>query len=286
MNNDGKIIIAYVPVLHRGYKNFFEKYEGPENILFIFGEELISEFDHLRKEIRALSPEEVRLAVSGWALNLAISIADYKTLENIGRLKTTVIMPNEDICRELAQRYLRGCKIIFDDIFLRWDRDNSVVNKEVRFDRKISVEELDRAMINRTFEETGKSSDWWRRIGAVIAKGEELILTAHNRHVPSPHMPYVFGDPRNNFKRGVNIDTSTALHAEAGLICKAAKHAGISLKGASLYVTTFPCPACAKLIAYSGIKRCYYKEGYSMLDGETILRSNGVEIIKVIMEVV
>ena len=74
------------------------------------------------------------------------------------------------------------------------------------------------------------------------------------------------------------MELSTALHAEAGLIVEAAKK-GISLEGATLYVTTFPCPNCAKLVAASGIKKLIYQDGYSVLDGEELLRSAGLIIV-------
>jgi dCMP deaminase len=45
-----------------------------------------------------------------------------------------------------------------------------------------------------------------------------------------------------------------------------------------LYVTVFPCPPCAKLIAYSGIKNVYCGGGYGVLDGEDILKSRGVKV--------
>jgi dCMP deaminase len=56
---------------------------------------------------------------------------------------------------------------------------------------------------------------------------------------------------------------------------------GISLEGKSMYVTTFPCPACGKLVAFSGIKNIYFKDGYAMLDSEDILKSQGVGIFQV-----
>jgi dCMP deaminase len=43
-------------------------------------------------------------------------------------------------------------------------------------------------------------------------------------------------------------------------------------------VTTFPCPACARLIAEAGFRRCYFSGGYSVLDGDVILRAAGVEL--------
>ena len=46
-----------------------------------------------------------------------------------------------------------------------------------------------------------------------------------------------------------------------------------------MYVTTFPCPTCAKLIAYSGIKKLYAGGGYAVLDGELVLKAKGVKII-------
>ncbi len=69
-----------------------------------------------------------------------------------------------------------------------------------------------------------------------------------------------------------------ALHAEAGLVAQAAKE-GMSLKGVDVYSEAFPCPPCAKQLAYAGIKRLFYRVGYKVLDGESILRSQGVEIV-------
>jgi dCMP deaminase len=135
-------------------------------------------------------------------------------------------------------------------------------------------------MIALADEEAEKSSDWWRRVGSVIIKNEKIIIAAHNEHLPSQHSPYVNGDPRNNFHKGVHLELGTSIHSEAGAISQAAKD-GLSLDGAEIYVSTFPCPPCAKLIACSGIRKVYYRVGYGVLDGESILKQYGVEIIKV-----
>ena len=103
-------------------------------------------------------------------------------------------------------------------------------------------------------------------------------MKVHNHAVPSEMMPYVEGDPRSDFSKGVNIELSTSFHCEAQLIAEAARK-GVSLEDAELYVTTFPCPVCARLVAYSGIKKLYYADGYGVLDGERVLKSQGVEII-------
>ena len=75
-------------------------------------------------------------------------------------------------------------------------------------------------------------------------------------------------------------DLSTAIHAEASVVAQAAR-AGRALNGADIYVTTFPCPACARLIAESGFRRCYFTGPYSVLEGDAVLRAAGVELLLV-----
>ena len=70
---------------------------------------------------------------------------------------------------------------------------------------------------------------------------------------------------------------STAIHAEAAIVAQAARD-GVSLRGADLYVTTFPCPACARLIAEAGFRRCYFAGSYSVLEGEHVLQAAGVDV--------
>ena len=60
-----------------------------------------------------------------------------------------------------------------------------------------------------------------------------------------------------------------------------AAHDGVSLKDSIIYVTTFPCPNCARLIAKAGIKKVYYSKGYSLLDAEKILDHFDIDIFLV-----
>jgi len=67
----------------------------------------------------------------------------------------------------------------------------------------------------------------------------------------------------NGFPRGVNdaperyanreLKYKLVAHAEANAITQAAKH-GIALNGCSIYVESYPCSTCCKLIIQSGIK--------------------------------
>jgi len=275
-----KIIFAYIPILHQGYWQFFKKYASEVQALYLFGEELIQEFDHLRKDIRALEPKQIKQAIESWHFFSEVCVADRNVLNNIRLMRPTIIMPNEDECRELAKKYLSDCTVEFDSVFLRWDKTKSIAQKKVNYNRVVPFEGFISEMLSYAAEEAQKATNWWRQVGAVIARNREILLVGCNCQVPSPRISYAEGDARSFFSKGLFIEITTDFHAEARLISKAAME-GISTNGADLYITTFPCPPCAKIVAYSGIKRCYFKSGYAMLDGERILRSQGVEIILV-----
>lgn len=275
------IALAYVPVLHEGYRRFFKKLKdaGVED-LYIIGSELAGVSDYLRKEIRALDPELMVKAVRSMGIFTMVSVATEGVLIRWNTNGASVKMPDEDICHGIADKFLPNCQVEFDPVFLRWDRKNTVAEHLVQPHRTISITELDRELLRLAVEESRQASGWWRQVGAVLVRDAQVLFVAHNSHVPSPHIPYVNGDPRNVFKKGINIELGTELHAEKGVICKAARE-GVRTGGAYLYTSTFPCPPCAKAIAYSGIARCYFSEGYAMLDGESILKGEGVEVIHV-----
>lgn len=276
-----KILMAYVPVLHRGYLKFFLKHHQGSDALYVFGSEVLEEFDHLRKDIRSLPPDWAITAIRNWNLFPKVILADQKELQKPEQFPSEIIMPDEDECHAIAEKYLSGHEITFDNIFLRWDRTKSLAEKQVEADRIVSVDKFDREMMGLAVAEAAKSPDWWRQIGGVIVSPEkEVLLVTHNHPVRTPREHLFSGDPRSNFKRGISIELSLFSHAEPALVGEAARR-GLKLEGCSLYVTVFPCPPCAKLVSKTGIKRLYFSEGYSMVDGEEDLRKAGVEIIRV-----
>ena len=72
-----------------------------------------------------------------------------------------------------------------------------------------------------------------------------------------------------------------ALHSEVDAIANAAR-AGIPTEGATIYVTRYPCEACARAIVAAGIKHVVYgrKESISKYT-ETIFQFEGVKVTKV-----
>jgi dCMP deaminase len=107
-----------------------------------------------------------------------------------------------------------------------------------------------------------------------------VVLGGYNKHHPSEHAVFAAGNPRDNFDAGEHPEVSPTIHSEAWLVAQAARR-GLSLTGASVYVTTFPCTNCAHLLAEAGVKKVFYRDGYSRLDAEAILKEHGVEIILV-----
>lgn len=272
-----RALVAYVPVLHEGYRRYFQNHSDVED-LFLIGPELTKEFKPIAKDIRQLDPDLMRIAIQSLDLFKNVRVLDVATARSFNSLDSEIILPDEDISRLIAETYFPDAHTQFESVFLRWDKHNALAERPVISEDMVARDELHARLLSQAAHNALKSSDSWRQVGALVARGGEMLLVAHNQHLPSEHTPYVNGDPRNNFSKGEYIEYSTAIHAEAAIIAEAARR-GVALEGADMYVTVFPCPPCAKLIAQSGIKNLYCGGGYGVLDGEEILKSAGVTIM-------
>lgn len=91
--------------------------------------------------------------------------------------------------------------------------------------------------------------------GTVIVRDKYIIATGYNGSPPAvPHCEDV-GCYRieHNIPSGQQYEKCRAIHAEQNAICQAAK-LGLSVEGATMYITDIPCGICAKLIHSAGIK--------------------------------
>ena len=90
------------------------------------------------------------------------------------------------------------------------------------------------------------------RVGCVLALENRVIAMGYNGFLPgAPHSSYV--------RDGHEMAT---VHAEQNAIADAAKR-GISVAGATAYITHFPCIHCAKLLAASGITKIIFGADYN-----------------------
>jgi dCMP deaminase len=241
------------------------------------GSSFAEEFPVLRKEIRALTPGTAAEYLR--RRHPAVRVVERSELAG-AVTASTLVVPDEEIMRALVATHGldAGRTVTFERTFLRWDREWSRAQRPPDYDGTVATDELTRALALSAAAQAELSSDWWRQVGALAVRDGEVLDAAHNEHRPTEYSPYVNGDPRNDFSRGVHIELSTAIHAEALLVARAARD-GRSLHGADLYVSTFPCPGCARLVAEAGFRRCFFAGPYAMLDGDTVLRAAGVELI-------
>ncbi len=277
--NNKKLVIALVPAIHTGYVSFFKKYKN-SNLLLV-GKSFFKEFPTLERDVRWSKESDVITMIQSLKIFKDISILEKKNIKNIPK-NIEIIMPEDDILRKFVQTYLPNHKVTFKNIFLRWNWKNAthIKSKPSSFGT-VTKKQFARDVLKILEKEAQKSSDWWRQISSALIKDGKIIHTTYNHHLPSDYNLDLYGDPRSNFQAGEHIDKSTAIHSEAGMVAWAAGE-GVSMKGLDLYVHTFPCQNCAMLIAKAGIKNIYFKEGYSNLNSEDILKAYKVKVWRVI----
>lgn len=274
------VIIAYIPVLHQGYVQFLDNHPEAER-LYLLSKDHIELFRPLIKDIRALDPEIMVAALKTVVPNLEPSLLTKNVQAQLQASKQPIITPDDDIVVPHLTELFPENEITTDAYFLRWDKKRSQSRTDVSPHEKMSFSRLDQELMTLAKDQANKSSDWWRQVGAVLVSSEGKVLVAdRNRHLPHDYQHYSDGDPRADFQSGEHIEMSSSIHGESQVIAKAAAE-GLVTEGCSLYVTTFPCPICAKLVAEAGIKKIYYQDGYSLVDGEQVLKAAGVELIKV-----
>lgn len=102
-----------------------------------------------------------------------------------------------------------------------------------------------------------------RKVGAVIVKNKQILASGYNgTPMGLPHCEAV-GCLREqlNVPSGKNHELCRGVHAEQNAICQAAFH-GVSVKGATIYVTNQPCVVCTKMLINAGIERVVYANPY------------------------
>jgi len=281
---DNMIAVCHIPVIHKGYLDFVRTCEARSvETLYLVDLEFLrpeEEFDYLvrKNSLHALSAVEIRQALQQYT-KLPIVILNDDALRALQASEGEVLMPKEDISTFLAGKYLPGRTVLYENVFLRWNRENLGETKEPDV-LAVNLPEFVTTTFHQVLEEATKSADWWRSVGGALVKDGQVIAMAHNEHMPHEQLPNLYGDTRALFKKGVNINYVTAAHAEVGLIAAAAK-AGISTEGGELFLTDFPCPYCARLVAKAGIKKIYFLKGYAVLEGDEFLKGEGVELVQV-----
>ncbi len=118
-----------------------------------------------------------------------------------------------------------------------------------------------------------------KQVGAVIVKDGRILSTGYNGTPAgfincSEHWNGEYTKEHHEWSKTYEI------HAEMNAIIWAARE-GISIEGATIYVTLEPCSECSKNVIASGIKRIVYEKPYEYTHSEVIsqfIKDNGVSI--------
>lgn len=123
-----------------------------------------------------------------------------------------------------------------------------------------------------------RSKDPSTQVGACIVKNQKIVGVGYNGFpcgCSDDVMPWG--------KEGDFLDTKYAyvVHAELNAILNSTT----DLKGATIYVTHFPCNECAKSIIQSGIVKVVYfsdkhKHMQSTVASKRMLESSNIEVVK------
>lgn len=274
-----KPLVIYMPAIHSGYLKLIDSAKVTD--VYLLDNNLVVDLiPRLERDVRALNANEVAPMLQTYFKKVRVNVLNKTRLSSLPRNKT-IILPNEDVSRKFAENYLRNFKIKYVNVFLRWDMKavNKIAKPATKY--RITAKDFDRRIMAKSVSFAKKSPDWWRQVSALAVKDKQIILSSYNQSYPNKnYTAEIFGDPRSNFDAGQKLELSKVIHAEAAIISQAAKK-GIALQGTSLYVSTFPCPVCAKLIANAGIKEIYFKDGYSLLDAEDIFKAKKIKLIRV-----
>ncbi len=137
----------------------------------------------------------------------------------------------------------------------------------------------DKNFINIAKEIASASKCVSRQVGAVIVRDGRILSTGYNGTPPgftncSEHWDGEYTSEHHEWSKTYEI------HAEMNAIIWAARQ-GISIEGATIYVTLEPCSECSKNVIASGIQRIVYDKSYEHTNSEVItkfIETNGVII--------
>jgi len=89
-------------------------------------------------------------------------------------------------------------------------------------------------------------------VGSVVVKNNRLISMGYNGYISgAPHISRV----QDNHEQSI-------IHSEVNALSDCAKR-GVSLEGAKIYVTHYPCILCFRSLAACGIKEVVYLDNYN-----------------------
>ncbi|HHX87680.1 MAG TPA: cytidine deaminase [Firmicutes bacterium] len=118
-----------------------------------------------------------------------------------------------------------------------------------------------------------------RQVGAVLVMDRRLLTTGYNGSPRGLTHCEEIGCLREKRQvpPGERHELCRGLHAEQNAIIQAAIY-GVSIKGATLYCTHYPCVLCAKMLVNSGVRNLVVSSDYPDQLSKQLLEEAGVAI--------
>ncbi|MFC1925908.1 cytidine/deoxycytidylate deaminase family protein [Chloroflexota bacterium] len=117
-------------------------------------------------------------------------------------------------------------------------------------------------------------------VGAVAVRDKHILSTGYNGAAAGTKDCLELSCLRNDMDvpSGTRHEICRAIHAEQNVIIQAALH-GVSLEGATIYVTHSPCILCAKMLVNARIKRFVTFGKYADEAFRELFEEAGVEFV-------
>ena len=120
------------------------------------------------------------------------------------------------------------------------------------------------------------------KVGAILVKDGAIIGQGYNNVTGGVEDCVKMGCIREkmHIPHGERREVCRAICAEQVALTEAARN-GISTDGATIYVTTYPCYICAKMLVSAGINEIIYDNDYPDELSKQFLKEAGINVRKI-----
>ena len=144
--------------------------------------------------------------------------------------------------------------------------------------KKASRPEVDEYFLKVASVVAERSTCRRHHVGAVAVRDKHMLATGYNGAAAGLKDCLELGCLRDemNIESGTRQEICRGIHAEQNVIIQAALH-GVSLEGATIYVTHSPCILCAKMLVNAKIKRLVTFGSYADDSFLDLFKEAGIE---------
>ncbi len=120
-----EVVVAYIPVLHDGYRRFLEAHSAGKP-LYLLGPEIYADYRPLVKDIRSLSSDLMAKAIASWGVCSDVAVLTESSARELAASRPSITLPAEDVSYQVVERFFERCEVWYDTVFLRWDKTKTV----------------------------------------------------------------------------------------------------------------------------------------------------------------